>query len=937
MKTRISAMFSLVVSVAVLLTILPGRIMPTIAQEPEPPYPTKLRAGFPSLPNDGLYQTPDDLWVMPDGVAPPASVNSVTPQATGGPDDFGYTWDDSVAFSWVDTTGSTNTGLTGKYQQVGPIALPFNFKYYENTYNQVYISTNGTLGFSGNLTQSSQTTLLPIPSLPNNVIAPYWAPEDASTGGIYYTHGGTAPNRWWIVEWHQVRDYNPDSRLTFEVALFENGDIEFRYQGLNYGSDGGLWTRGIGIEDLAGLDGLTYTDYPHDSLAIRFTRPVPSARVGIRLLYQGRFTHAGETVAFQVPIRNTGEFGADTYDLSVSSPWPLGLYAADGTTLLTDTDSDSMVDTGSVSQGGAFTVTVKVQTPATANVGDDNTAAIAVCSSVDTSKSKTVSLRTAVPAPFAQVYQDDADGAMSLDLVQPDAQVVKKVTSDWHYGYEMAVAEMPDGDFVYAWIKRRGVGSVYVEEIEYTLLDRYGQTVRGVSKLTDHTGATVYTYDDSPTVAVAPNGNIGVLWRRYLYDHSTSTWRYLYNIYFAILDSSGNLTYGPVNLTNNSDWYQYNPVTYNVPRFYSPRITATGDNRFMLAWEGQQLKSDGWLHDIYYAVRDTNGGNVKSITKFTNDVEGGYGYFTPALAALNGNRVLLTYSGLSGIYYAVLDSGGNTVKVETSTGGYDWGPDVTQLSNGAILLAWTTCKGGNSKQITFTILDADTYGILTGPTTLNNPVAATGDDYVSVTADSAGHAILTWMDSDSSSRRNLYYALVDSNGNVLTDPTIFRTSQATNPRIETSYEGYGNTSYSWTPPSDVDGVAAFSASLFGGTPGGNAAVGVHYANHGISTASGVVLTATLDSNLTYESDTSGVVPTVSGNDVAWSLPDLGFLDSQNFTLYVQVPSGAAYGVRYPVTLTLTSNGSEVNAGDNTATAEVMVAHQIFLPLVFKNH
>ncbi|NCT22359.1 hypothetical protein GW781_14550, partial [bacterium] len=155
------------------------------------------------------------------------------------------------------------------------------------------------------------------------------------------------------------------------------------------------------------------------------------------------------------------------------------------------------------------------------------------------------------------------------------------------------------------------------------------------------------------------------------------------------------------------------------------------------------------------------------------------------------------------------------------------------------------------------------------------------------------------------------------------------------PYIATSYEGYGNTSYSWTPPSGVDGVVAFSASLFGGPPAGNAGMGIHYTNHGATTATGVVLTATLDSNLTYVSDTSGVVPTVIGNDVTWNLPDMGFLESHDFTLYVGVPSGATIGTRYPVTLTLASDGPEANTSDNTASAEVMAALQVFLPLIMR--
>lgn len=214
----------------------------------------------------------------------------------------------------------------------------------------------------------------------------------------------------------------------------------------------------------------------------------------------------------------------------------------------------------------------------------------------------------------------------------------------------------------------------------------------------------------------------------------------------------------------------------------------------------------GNLNDIYYAVRDTDGRVIKPITPFTSDIPDRYeGYGYPNLAQLSGNRVLLVwYRGSDGnIYYAVLDSAGNIVKAETSTGGaWGWYPDAVQLSNGNIVIAW-------SGSICFVVLDS-AYNLIAGPTALSNPAAVTGDDYVSVAADSAGHAILTWTDSDWDYRRNLYYALVDGNGNMLTGPMIFRTSQATDPYIETSYKGYGNTSYIVAEPAcrldlDCDG------------------------------------------------------------------------------------------------------------------------------------
>lgn len=495
-----------------------------------------------------------DHWYMPADAQPADETDTMSSQETGGPDDFGYTWDDSVAMNWIDATTGTDTGMSesSSNQAVGPISLPFSFKYYENTYESIYIAASGYLAFTDEGTWPWQPRI-PSSAKPNNLIAPYAAPFDLAASGptnrVYYTSGGTAPNRYFVVEWYQV-EFNYEEVYTFEVILYENGDIVFQYQTMSYG-DG--WACGdAGIEDSVGLDGLSYLDFCDKALSnktVRFYRPAPSARVNIHPLHQGDFVQADETATFDIPIRNTGDLGADTYDITTVSPWPVSLYDAGGAPL-TDSDSNGTVDTGSVPQGGSTTVMVKVETPNVTNVGDDNMAYITFRSSLDTDESRMVKLRTAVPAPFAQGYRDDADGAMSLYLVQPDSQRVKKTTSDAHYGYDMAVAEMPNS-FAYVWYKRRSIGSTYVREIEYTLRDSNGSAIRGVSKLTNHSGATMNTYDYDPAVAVAPNGRIGVIWYRYRYNNNYES---NYNIYYAILDASGNIVIPPTNLTNDTHW-----------------------------------------------------------------------------------------------------------------------------------------------------------------------------------------------------------------------------------------------------------------------------------------------------------------------------------------------------------------------------------------------
>ena len=520
--------------------------------------------GPPELPHacgpEGPCKADDGHWYMPADAQPAGETHAMSPQETGGPDDFGYTWDDSVALNWIDATNGTDTGMSGSSsnQAVGPISLPFSFKYYENTYTSLYIAASGYLAFTEASYWDDQD-LIPSPREPNNVIAPYWSPTYIGTGNwVRYLSGGTAPNRYFAVEWHDVKGGAPgdsvgeDETYRFEAILYENGDIVFQYQTMAF--NGGWWCGDIGIEDSEGLDGLSYIDFcvqAPSNKAVRFYRPAPSARVNIHPLHQGHFVHAGETATFEIPIRNTGELGTDTYDVTASSTWPISLYKADGITPLSDTDGDGIMDTGSVAQGATATIIAKITTPDTVSAGDANQATLTVQSSVDTGKRKTVALQTGVPTSFAQVYRDNADGAMSLYLAQPGGQSLKKTTDDYHYGYDMAVAEMPNS-FAYVWSKGRSVNNLYVREIEYTLLDSDGDTTRGVTKLTDHSGAVMNTYDYRPTVAVAPNGHIGVLWYRYLYDSSNGSWNY--NIYYAILNAGGDVVVPPTNLTNNLYW-----------------------------------------------------------------------------------------------------------------------------------------------------------------------------------------------------------------------------------------------------------------------------------------------------------------------------------------------------------------------------------------------
>jgi len=182
-------------------------------------------------------------------------------------DDFGYSWDDTIPVEWIDATNGLETGLRGSSngQFTGPISLGFNFPYYENVFSQVFIAASGYLSFTNAGTWPNQSQI-PTAALPNNVIAPYWAPLFLSTigpsGQIFYRQGGQSPERYFVVEWYQVHESIPDTPVAgddvfhFEVILYENGDIRFQYDLIKY--TGSSYCGSAGIEDSTGDDGLAY-------------------------------------------------------------------------------------------------------------------------------------------------------------------------------------------------------------------------------------------------------------------------------------------------------------------------------------------------------------------------------------------------------------------------------------------------------------------------------------------------------------------------------------------------------------------------------------------------------------------------------------------------------------------------------------------------------
>lgn len=108
---------------------------------------------------------------------------------------------------------------------------------------QIYINSNG--GLATTYWREYSNRALPRSS-PTAIIAPYWDDINRPQGGtIRYGTLGTAPNRRFIAAWTNTPRYYNNGNCTFQVVLYENGNIRFRYSTGNSACNGSSATIGI--------------------------------------------------------------------------------------------------------------------------------------------------------------------------------------------------------------------------------------------------------------------------------------------------------------------------------------------------------------------------------------------------------------------------------------------------------------------------------------------------------------------------------------------------------------------------------------------------------------------------------------------------------------------------------------------------------------------
>jgi hypothetical protein len=207
------------------------------------------------------------------------------PLAAGRPDPFGYTYADSneldgPSYAWIEIAppaggSGVSLGMNGwDDAYYWPLDLPWAFTFYGTDYTQLAVASNGTVYFENAYLGLGN---VPIPGANsygvNTFIAHWWDDMYITPGDVYYQVEDDRV----IIEYYQTSGccLSPDY-ATWEVILFQNGNILMQYQDTNLGdsrSYGAQATVGIQKDTTTGLQCSYNAPSLTDSLAICFAYP----------------------------------------------------------------------------------------------------------------------------------------------------------------------------------------------------------------------------------------------------------------------------------------------------------------------------------------------------------------------------------------------------------------------------------------------------------------------------------------------------------------------------------------------------------------------------------------------------------------------------------------------------------------------------------------
>jgi hypothetical protein len=206
---------------------------------------------------DGLPYVLEPGVFSPEVIVPATPLVTTVNTATWTAYNELYGVSDAIPYNFEDISG-TGTLIPLTDDSVSPaIPIGFDFHYYLIDYTDIYVSSNGFITvLPGQPNGCCTGGILPDTATPNGTIAGWWEDLNPSAGGtVHYQTLGTAPNRYFIVQFTDIPHFGGGNLVTKQYKLFEGSNyIEVHYMAAP--SDGG--THSAGIENETGTEGIQY-------------------------------------------------------------------------------------------------------------------------------------------------------------------------------------------------------------------------------------------------------------------------------------------------------------------------------------------------------------------------------------------------------------------------------------------------------------------------------------------------------------------------------------------------------------------------------------------------------------------------------------------------------------------------------------------------------
>ncbi|HMQ50697.1 MAG TPA: hypothetical protein PKD98_01275 [Anaerolineae bacterium] len=342
--------------------------------------------------------------------------------ATGGADDFGYTYQDEEEipslFDFTDISTGTNLNLDDEDKASLVVATTlsgFDFDFYGQTLSSLVIGNNGVILVNPTTTKINFTNSCDISSVhpdQRRFLAPWWD-DWGDNGNVFWALQGTAPNRRLIIQWDNMvhtQDTGSDG-VTFQVVLYETSNIiQFNYDDATTASaynQGNSGTIGILNDDTAFLQYRTCNggNPLQDDRAVRFS--ISSITVVKETV------PTGDAQSFQ--FSGTGDISNTFFlDDNADPTYPVSrtFYVVPGVYTIAETlPTDWDVTDLSCSGGATPAVTDTVTATVTLGAGED-----VICTYENTKRGSITIAKDATPNS-SQVFTFTGDLTTSFTLI----------------------------------------------------------------------------------------------------------------------------------------------------------------------------------------------------------------------------------------------------------------------------------------------------------------------------------------------------------------------------------------------------------------------------------------------------------------------------------------------------------------------------------------